>query len=139
MGTYCYAMLGPSKVVEVTCDDARIRRAAITFFHHKPTTDGMLGWRRQMPKWERLAQMQLAAMDARWEGQTMPPLMIKVDEKLREPRPEDGVFLCKRGSFYDGDEILVGKVASVAKTREGRKTVTHIRVTLTHPHNLPQE
>lgn len=138
MGTYCYAMLGPTKTIEVTCSDARIRRAAIAFYHHKPTTNGMLGWR-PLPKWEKLAQMQLAAMDKRWEDKELPPLMITVDKELREPRPDDAVYLCKRGSFYDGNEVLVGKVASVAKVKEGRKTVTHVRVNITHPHNLPQE
>jgi hypothetical protein len=137
MGTYRYAMKSPKHVVEVTLDDGRACKAAIAYFHHKPTSDGFFRSGKLRCDWERLANMQLAAMDARWADQEFPPLMIKIDNKVGI-QPGDQVYQCKPGSFYDGEEVWVGTIASVAKVKEGRKTRTAIRVTVTHPENLPE-
>jgi hypothetical protein len=135
MGTYCYSILSPKRVVSVLLSDGRSMDAALSTFSHKPTTDGFFN--KPKAPWERMKNLQLDAMDARWADREMPPLMIKVDKDVMKPQVDDGVYVCKRGSYFDGGEIGVGKVCGIDTIKRGRKTVTVIRVNVIHPENVP--
>lgn len=135
MGTYCYAIKSPKHVVSVQLSGGQTMDAAIATYSHKPTSDGF--WGRPKAQWERLANAKCAAMDARWAEREMPPLMIKINSRVDKVQVEDWAYVCKRGSFYDGGEVPVGKVVAINEVKQGRKTLRIINVQITHPENLP--
>jgi hypothetical protein len=135
MGAYIKALRSPSSVVEVHVGNGVTVKAGISRFVYKPTSMGY--FRHSISKWERMAELQVAASDRRWKGAVLPPILIEVG-KDKGAQVGDNIYACHAPSYCDtpGPDF-VGRVTGVREVKEGRKKRIVIEAEIVHPEAIP--
>lgn len=134
MGAYIKALRSPSSVVEVHTGNGEVMKAGISRFAYKPSSSGRWG---RPSKWERMAEMQVAAADKRWENTPLPLVMIEVGID-KGVQVGDNLYACTFSSYCDTPgPAMVGRITAVREVKEGRKKRIVIEAEIVHPEAIP--
>jgi len=74
MGTYIYRLQGPKHTARVLIEGTP-QVCALLRYSHKPTWNTFGG----VPKWQRMAELQMARVDSLWAGKSIPRYAVIVD------------------------------------------------------------